>query len=986
MFFQLRYPLSQHRLLSRLSLCVPRGTLWSSVLVLLFAARVAAESLPSPAGTTPAPAPGLRVQVWSDEPTGVFWDRETIQTRTALVFSMRISNDRAEERNISLTWRITDAAGKVWVQRKARFPAAAGGVIHRRELFEAPLRGAYRLTVDAWSRRRGPDDYVVTELPFAVVTAPTPGFRPRSFFALTAPALLTGPELDFYARIGARVLRSPWLPSTQEAVPGGTGLESWRSADAATLDAQMRARLGRGLATHAVLPVSGAGWAWQALPLVTRFDAIKLWEVEGETSPEAWAEWATGARAARSDIALLRPLPAITPPSGRSSLSQAATADGMTVPLPTPAAPDGTGLGEPHSAALLRLLRTAKSRADTAGVPAFYSRQDAGNVSGSALNDAPLRAAGKLVARYMMAVISGAAGMSSADLRPLSSLAPANAALPSGNDNARLAQAAAFAEMTRRLEDAAFSGNVFPASPLLWGAVFQAPSSTIGVVWMAGEEQGARLRVRVPTGELMDLFGNSLARAQGGLLTIPLGPQPVYLVSEAPTTVITAALRDGILENVSPLAAQVLPLTQRPKSKPIGAPLLLRVRLQNLSNQTFTGLLQVTPPPPWSVPTNSLPFTLEPGEAQVFPFTVAGFTTKGAPPSLNNAPPLVVTARSGRSRWEWRQGLRLATAVNVGNGQSPRVDGDLSDWQGATWMEVRGPEKAKSPIKGRLALRWSAQRLYLAAQVEEPALRPRRADEPGYRFWHGYDALQLAFGLRDEPSVKPSPSPFQDTDFGFLLCPEDLMNEMRIEGRLLRLWRPSLPFGGQSDARDWGGAVPGAQCAVQRDEQRRLTIYEASLPLIEMAALRPAMRAQRDVPVRFSWILHNDEGPGLEWSRVTGVFPWWEHTGSFLPAHELHLAAQTTLGFTQVSPVENDGPVVLPPVALPPVVKPTATPPAVLPPRRLYWYDGKWHETPQPRKSPTQPPSVPPLSPRTLPPVAPPPGKTLPPSEPPPVQ
>jgi hypothetical protein len=99
-----------------------------------------------------------------------------------------------------------------------------------------------------------------------------------------------------------------------------------------------------------------------------------------------------------------------------------------------------------------------------------------------------------------------------------------------------------------------------------------------------------------------------------------------------------------------------------------------------------------------------------------------------------------------------------------------------------------------------------------------------------------------------------------------------------------------------------------------RDEANQITTYEASLPLNEMPTLRPASRSARDMAVRFSWILHNDEGRALQWSRANEVFPWWQNTGSFLPAQHVSLAAQVPLGFTQMGAVDEGSalPVTLP--------------------------------------------------------------------------
>jgi hypothetical protein len=160
--------------------------------------------------------------------------------------------------------------------------------------------------------------------------------------------------------------------------------------------------------------------------------------------------------------------------------------------------------------------------------------------------------------------------------------------------------------------------------------------------------------------------------------------------------------------------------------------------------------------------------------------------------------------------------------------------------------------------------------------------------------------------------------------------------------------------------------VAGARCAIRRDEQKRITFYEASIPLDEMPTLRPAMRARGDVPVRFSWILHTDEGPALEWSRATSVFPWWSNTGSFLPPQQLYLAAQTPVGFTLNGTVDagpGDD-------ARPEEVRPIPVRPRPLP-------------TPPPSTEPPTLPEISPLPPRVLPPVESPDGNPLPPAPPP---
>jgi hypothetical protein len=40
-------------------------------------------------------------------------------------------------------------------------------------------------------------------------------------------------------------------------------------------------------------------------------------------------------------------------------------------------------------------------------------------------------------------------------------------------------------------------------------------------------------------------------------------------------------------------------------------------------------------------------------------------------------------------------------------------------------------------VEARVAYQWDARFLYVAAQVKEPSLTPRRVDEAPYEFWRG---------------------------------------------------------------------------------------------------------------------------------------------------------------------------------------------------------------------------------------------------------
>jgi hypothetical protein len=495
------------------------------------------------------------------------------------------------------------------------------------------------------------------------------------------------------------------------------------------------------------------------------------------------------------------------------------------------------------------------------------------------------------------------------------------------------------------------------------------------VLWTESKQRGVRLQVRLPSARALNVFGNEIARSQRGVLRVPLSNRPVYVISGAPANVNANAWRAAEVDGLEPLAAQLLPLTKMPYTTPVAKPDAkgakptpasighsLGVRLQNVSIKPVAGTLRLQPPAGWELVRDAQSFRLEPGVARIYRFAVAQSRRNDKGSYFMTA-----TADVPGDRLRWKQEVNVATAQNVKRGSAIEVDGQLGEWRDASWMEMQARDNnpstrnAPRPVNVRLALRWDNNRLFIAARVQEPSLQPRRPEAVSYPFWDDYDALQIAFGLRDDALSKPGREPFRDTDYGFLLSPfSDGTDD--VEGRALRLWSTTVPFGEVRDTLRWGGAVPGAQCAIVRDEANQITTYEASLPLNEMPTLRPALRSARDMAVRFSWILHNDEGRALQWSRANEVFPWWQNTGSFLPAQHVSLAAQVPLGFTQIGAVD-EGSVL-------PVTLPSTPPPVVRTPTR-----------PATQRPPAvRPPVLEPMSPRVLPPVNAPSENVLPPA------
>jgi hypothetical protein len=961
-----------------------------------------------PPSSRVADAPTLRIQLSTEQPTGVFFDSDTLQTQTALLFSLRVWNEAGVERPVVISWRIEDANGRTLWKKKTSTTVAQSTSLLRREAWEAPRRGAYRLRVDVLAKnvksknrnRKGaalanaPNDWARQESayldwPFAVIRATRASFRPRSFFALSTPTFLSDSQLDFYARSGARLLRSSWLPS--DWLASSTAQNSagrLNETEFSALDSQMQARLKRRLATWGVLPAasnastpiqpspsfenayvspSDIESAWQnaarqtmtwprALPLLAaRYNAIARWELFGDTTSQNATLLDISAldNRTRASLSLLAPLRLV----GANSSTRNAASNGqwdattISLPLDEEASLRFGSLQFDSSRTLRALLWAQKSAPRNASQPRpnFYVLQNEALPARSRRSDERQanEAAALMVRRYILSVVAKASGASLPGFAPGSAGLKTTAQGDWKNESREqreagkratsetlsgFARASAFAGMTHLLENSAPEKQLFSASPLLWGATFRVaetsdalPISQVAVLWMEkADRDDARLLLRLPSSRVLDMFGNPLAQAKNGLLRVPLSAQPVYVVSSGAPANVARAWREARLEGVEPLAAQILmptktPDAQLPTPKKGAASTQqvqqkrqvqsLRVRLQNVSIAPVGGVLRLKAPEGWVLSRDVQNFRLESGQSRIYRFPVLQSRLNN-----NRSYAVSVSAQMARERLSWKAKVPLATATNVARNQTVRIDGDLREWQNASWMAMharpvaRPIESASStrknapPVFARLALRWDKTRLYIAAKVIEPNLQPRRVNDANYAFWNRHDALQLAFGLRDDQSAKPSREAFRDTDYGFLISPfgSTLNNAWpALEGRVLRLWNPTIAFDGASDTQRFGGVVSGSRCVVRRDVKAGTTNYEASFPLAEMPTLKPWVRAAADTPIRFSWIAHNDEGADLQWSQAGGVFGWWANPQTFLPASRMNLAAQTILGFTQ---------------------------------------------------------------------------------------
>ncbi len=831
-------------------------------------------------------APGLELS--GEEPTSVYFDRDTLASQTPILFAARLQNGAKDARDITLDWKISDAQGAVVWSRRASFSLESGATIVRRELFDSPLRGGYLLQTRASYGRRGPG--VSATLPFAVTLAPpvnsTPGARPRSFFVLDAPSSLDARGLNFYSRLGARVLRSP--------LPADPTRPDWPA-----LEAQLGERLRRNLSSIALLDLSDDGsrapafWARQVPSTLARLNALSTWELKGDLETSDLDSWSQLVRARRPDVALLGPLPTLPPGvSPQGARLRTGSLDGATFSWPL-ASTDSV-----HPAALRRLWLSRALAARDAGLSSFHLRR--ADASGGAA---------EMTADYLSAIMAGASSMS----EPIASDV-------SGGAKA-MARAAAFTMLSRTLEDAAFREQLFPRSPSLEGALFRVPRGSVAVLY--APLKPCRMTLRVAPAQVLDAYGNALSASQNGKLDVELGQQPVYIASDVSTEVLSYALRSARVSGLDTLAAQLLPLSRDPRTTGPGSA-TIRVRVQNIGLDAVAGGVQLRAPRGWKLASDRFDLSLGQGEARTLEFHALAAPLDPKKPEL----PFELSTRGGlRGGWKWN--ATVASAQGVVKADAPKIDGRLDDWAGANWLPV-GPNAAG--VRAKLAWKWDAANLYVAAQVHENALTARNPEAPAYEFWHNFDAIQLGFGLSQGPGTLPGAAPFRDADFGFLLSPWSQADAQNYQGRVLRLWGGDKPYNSVADRVRWGGAVPGARCVVARDEQSATTTYEARLPLAALPGLNPRAAAQKDGVVRFGFLVHNAEGAPLDWGAQSGNFPWWNNTATFLPEGRLTSALRSTLGFSM--PLEAGMSNTLAP--LPPVPTPAKTPAPsrALPPRR----------------------------------------------------
>jgi len=140
------------------------------------ALAISAISSPALAQITTLPATvnasSLRLQLDNEEPTFVYSERNTLRTQTPIAWGLRAWNDLNVERKVVLSWRVSDAFGKVLDRGSEKLTLPLNGMVRRRELFEPQRLGAYRIDVEARAQRKGADEMTQATFSFAIVATP----------------------------------------------------------------------------------------------------------------------------------------------------------------------------------------------------------------------------------------------------------------------------------------------------------------------------------------------------------------------------------------------------------------------------------------------------------------------------------------------------------------------------------------------------------------------------------------------------------------------------------------------------------------------------------------------------------------------------------------------------------------------------------------------------------------------------------------------
>ena len=499
----------------------------------------------------------------------------------------------------------------------------------------------------------------------------------------------------------------------------------------------------------------------------------------------------------------------------------------------------------------------------------------------------PQEQAWKLITRHVLSLAAGAGQVFIAQGRGIPDPLPS---------------AAAYACMTHLLRGTRYQEELWPDVPLLEAHLFAGPERRVAVVWSwagddpANPDRGALVLEDGSRLEAFDVMGQAVGIWKGSRLIVPLGEAPIWIVStDLAANQVRDRIRGAKILGVAPATVWVRSLARGDRPDRMTATLWVQSHRPWLVD-AVAGLM---PPLGWRSRQTKQAFGLDAGQARELTFDLERVPpAKGdaEAPSAADRPPYEIQAAVTLGE-EWVRRTQTVWLTQVPE-QTVEVGYGLAAWEGIEPVVLASD---LAGIRAEVRTAWDAKFFYFSAAVQR--------DRDGFmagRFASDGDAIQLAWGLdgradddfggRGRDKGLPAGA-FRDTDHLMAITfGKGGAQVIRLRGPHAML-RDHVP--GNMDS--WYGPVEGAVAAIARDAEKKVTIYEAAIPL---AALAP-LRAERGWTFRFSFRIGDGANLPLEWSRVAGVPDYLAGPGSFLPISNAEDLPCQTL-WTLVGPVATD--------------------------------------------------------------------------------
>jgi len=431
-----------------------------------------------------------------------------------------------------------------------------------------------------------------------------------------------------------------------------------------------------------------------------------------------------------------------------------------------------------------------------------------------------------------------------------------------------VSSAAAYAWMTHLLDGAGYEGDVWEAVPLIHAHLFSGPERRVAVVWSwVGARPGAPDRGLLVFDdgiglEALDVAGQPAGMWKGKRLIVPFGEAPVYLVSgELTVGRMRDRLRKARMLGVAPATVRVESIIRGRMPGRVNVTLWIRSHRPH----KLDGVAGLLLPEGWRARQTKRRFSLEPGQGREVTFECDVPADAGSGPY-----PMEAVASFDGQYVRCQQRVWRAQAVE----RTIEVGYGLADWEGIDPVVVEDGD-----VWAEVRTAWDKAFFYVSAAVR----RKRATFKAGTHAYQG-DAIQLAWGLSKRAddgfgqgttgSGLPAGA-FRDTDHLMALTfGAEGATVVRLRGPRVVL-RTHWP--GNQDA--WYGPVEGAVADIARDRGIGYTVFEAAIPMKDLAPLK----GERGRIFRFGFRVGNGEARPLEWSRAAGVPDYLANPCSFLP-------------------------------------------------------------------------------------------------------